>query len=125
MYIPDQIETDRARLAFECYDRGYANATIGDPISTRHGNRLVLEFPVDEGPQFRFGNIAVAGTLHAVETDIREGQMFSMRPVRAAIARLERRFPGSSVTPRTKLDLDARRISVTFEIEWRWPWDVL
>ncbi len=124
VFDPGALETDKIFIQAEYWERGHANVKIGEPRTVRRGGRLLLEVPIDEGPVFRFGRIS---TSHRIDTPIAlaPGDMFSRTRVVKVLETLRRSPEIEDVTPRTKIDLEARTIDITFDITWRWPWFVL
>lgn len=123
IYDEAALAIDRLRLAAEYYEHGYATAQIGDPIVIRRGSRLVLEIPIREGPQFTLGEITIS--RRPARSALRAGELFSPTRVRAEVKRLEQLYGGTTVVPLTKIDLASRRIALTFEIQWTFPWDIV
>ena len=106
----------------EYFERGMVNARIGDPRSVRHGTKLTVELPIDEGEVFQVGAITIPGAP-AFRPDLQRGEVFARSRIIAVRDRLAL-LAGTDVLVVTTV-LAPRRIGVTYEIEWRWPWDAL
>jgi outer membrane protein assembly factor BamA len=121
-YDADALAVDQVFLSAAYWDRGFALIKVGEPRLIRHGPKLDVEIPVVEGPVFRYGTIA--GNVVNAPLGIRRGDVFSRSKVAAARDKLAD-LTGASVVPVTNVDVEHRRIDLTFELQWRWPWDVL
>ena len=121
-YDADALAFDDPFLFSVYVDRGRAMVKIGAPRVTRHGPKLEIEIPIIEGPMFRFGSIT--GNLVHASLGIRRGEVFSRAKVEAARTQLIH-LTGTRTTYATSVDVDHGRIDLSFEIQWRWPWDVL
>jgi outer membrane protein assembly factor BamA len=106
------------------WEAGYANIRFGEPSVRRSGNRLVVAWPVDEGPKFRFGKVSTKQRI-AQPIELRSGDVFSRSKVVRARDRLLADLGAFDIFPLTKLDVDTATIDITFDIQWRWPWQAL
>ena len=123
LYDEDSFSMDELYVSAEYWDRGYANVKVGEPRLVRHGPKLVIELPIQEGPKFHLGAIVIAAPgVDGVTLPIRPGDLFSRSKIADAREQLAKAL-GVDVLPLTKVDLDHERINLTFEPRWRWPWD--
>ena len=97
--IEDRIEFDKQVLADFYNSRGYVDfrTTAVNAELTRNRDGYFLTFNVQEGQQFRFGEISTTSDLPEVDTElfqaalkIRPGVVYSPLLVENSIARLER-----------------------------------
>jgi outer membrane protein assembly factor BamA len=119
-YDPGAFADDKVWLLNELYERGMINASIGDPIVTRRGDTLAIEVPVTEGPVFHLGRLSGL----AVPRQLATGDLFVRSKVASAIDELSTRLD-ANVTPISSVDVDHRRVDLSFQIEWRNPWSAL
>lgn len=119
-YDPDALTADKPFLGLLYWDRGFALASIGDPVVTRRGDQLDLAIPIEEGPLFVLGEITANAPLGAA-LGLVPGERFSRARIAAARAQLEQRT-GATVEVSTRIDPERRRIDLAFAIAWRWPW---
>jgi outer membrane protein insertion porin family len=123
VYDADMLSLDILRIKALYWNRGKANVAIREPKIERHGASVDVSLPIEEGPTFRYGPIAVAA-LGAHRLAIRPGQQFSRDRVVATIAELEA-HTGASVLPVTRIDLTTNTIAITFEVTWNHLWQAV
>jgi len=119
-YDAGALERDNLWLLAEYFDRGMLEARVDPPRVTRRGDRLDIAIPVSEGPVFRIG--ALRGFV--LPRGVASGEVFARSKLVAGLNALDEQLD-ATVTPITKLDTDARRVDMTFTVEWRMPWSVL
>ena len=98
---------------------GHLDVQIGKPKMHRRGKRLDVAIPITEGPSYRIGTITAP-----VPVALHSGSVFRRSDVVKVLEEI-RKLSVDNVYPQTTLDRDARRVDITFEIEWRDPWDAL
>jgi len=124
VYDADALATDEPFLISEYFERGMINADIGDPRLVRHGAKLILEIPVTEGPVFSIGTVSIPAAP-GFEHGLVRGELFARSRLADLRDRLQQLAGDAFVTPQTFIDLEQRRVDITYQIEWRWPWDAL
>lgn len=130
-YDPDRIAADREALRLYYRSKGYADASVTsaraeyDPAL--HG--FTLTFTINEGPLYRFGDIAVAGNMPGLDAEklrsllvARSGAVFDGGALdktndALAIELAKLGFPFAQATPRIVRDAAAKRIDVSFVID--------
>ena len=61
---PEKLSGDAQRLESYYHNNGFLQAQVGDPAVTSDGKgRLVVTFPIVEGPRFRVGEVNLTGQL--------------------------------------------------------------
>lgn len=61
-YKPDELDADLEIIRRTLQERGFLDATVGDPvIERRDGKKIDVRIPVDPGPRYRLGSIRVRG----------------------------------------------------------------
>lgn len=121
------LDNDQAYLLDAYYERGMISASIGAVRTRRVGAQLELAIPIDEGPEYTVGTLALrAGPFGAprVAIPLHDGELFQRSRVQAAIAALSSAL-GADVEPVTHIDQAHQRVDITFEISERVPWDAL
>lgn len=119
-FDPAALEFDELFLQSEYWERGHLDVRIGKVVVQRRGNRLHVAIPIDEGPRYRVGTVRAP-----VAVPLRPGDVFKRSQVVVAMEHLRTTLRPYDVIPVTRIDKDARRIDITFDIEWRYPWDAL
>lgn len=71
-YKPDELEADVEVVRRALQERGFLDATVGDPvIEPGRGTRINVRIPVALGPQYRLGQIQVVGPQKFSADDVR------------------------------------------------------
>lgn len=126
IYDPDLIGDDLLRIEALYWRRGKASVKVREPKITRHGSAIDVELPIEEGPTFHYGAIAITALgAHPERLPLHRGEQFDRDRVVEAIAQLQDSHPGAQVSPSTTLDLTTNTIAITFEVTWRYPWQAL
>lgn len=60
-YKPDELDADVEVVRRVLLDRGFLDATVGDPVVASRGKHLDVRIPVERGDQYRFGRVQVVG----------------------------------------------------------------
>jgi len=128
-YSQEAFERDLLLISAHYWDRGYANVKVGTPQLrlSRDKQYMYLSIPVDEGPIFTIGSVSFKGDL--IGTPARNLELIHMRPgftfSRTLIAEdrellsnyyQDQGYAYANVLPLTKVDLDKKQISLTFEV---------
>lgn len=128
--VDDDLTEGVLRITGEYYDRGYINLTVGKHVvKDVSSDRVELVIPIEEGPQFRLGTIAVTGKLAAPVADYlgvitsKTGDVFNRSKVGAdilALAAFQQQATGNRddfITPLTNVDPDKHTVDIRFEID--------
>lgn len=128
-YSQEAFERDLLLVSAHYWDRGYANVKVGTPQLrlSRDKQYMYLSIPVDEGPVFTIGAVNFKGDLiggvpkNLSKVRIRPGMTFSRTKIAEDRENLsafyqDQGYAYANVLPLTKVDLDKRTISLTFEV---------
>jgi outer membrane protein assembly factor BamA len=130
LFDADSLDFDKAFLFDEYYERGMVNVSIGTVRAKRDGDRLDIEVPIEEGPEFSIGTITLRIGEHGIVAPPRVaiplayGELFKRSRVQAARAAIEL-ATGADVLSLTHVDDVHNRIDITFELTERYPWGAL
>jgi len=129
VYSQEAFERDLLLVSAHYWDRGYANVKVGTPQLrlSRDKQYMYVSIPIDEGPVFTIGAVNFKGDLiggaakNLTKIHIRAGQKFSRTMIaedREALSAYyqDQGYAYANVVPLTKVDLDKRQISLTFEV---------
>lgn len=130
-YDPDRLAADEEKLRRFYLDHGYADFQVISAVADldRERNRFFITFTVDEGQQYRFGQIGVDTTIPGVDperlrrlAETREGQVYSSRAVEESIEAITIELASSGyafaqVRPRLDRDIENRIIGVTYVVD--------
>ncbi|SMR72007.1 Beta-barrel assembly machine subunit BamA [Aliiroseovarius halocynthiae] len=98
-YVPDRIEFDKRVLKDFYQSRGYVDFKTTGVTSefSRERDAFFITFQVEEGIQYRFGDITVVSEVNGVDAaefeaiqNIRSGNVFSPAQLDNVVARMER-----------------------------------
>jgi outer membrane protein insertion porin family len=122
-----KLQQDIDRLTAYYYNHGYLQVHIGDPLVTRHGNKINVTVNIDEGPVFKVGKVGVAGDLKFPKDDLtskltlKPKKVFSGADMEHDVLTLsdfysDRGYAFVNVDPRTQVDPAAHRVDITYLI---------
>lgn len=122
-----KLQQDIDRLTAYYYNHGYLQVHIGDPVVTRHGNKINVTVNIDEGPVFKVGKVGVAGDLKFPKDDLtskltlKPKKVFSGADMEHDVLTLsdfysDRGYAFVNVDPRTQVDPAAHRVDITYLI---------
>jgi outer membrane protein insertion porin family len=131
VYDPDRVNADQELLRRFYLKNGYADFRILSATVDldRQNNAFVLNFVLDEGPQYRFGNVDVLSNVRdldpaAVRGLIRgtRGEVYNAENVEKTIELItielaNRGYAFAQVRPRGDRDFQGRLINVTYVID--------
>lgn len=128
-YSQEAFERDMLLVSAYYWDRGYANVKVGTPQLrlSRDKQYMYLSIPIDEGPVFTIGSVNFKGDLigsaavNLQKVPIRSGMKFSRTGIaesREALSNYyqDQGYANANVLPLTKVDIDKKQLSLTFEV---------
>jgi outer membrane protein insertion porin family len=131
IYDPDRVEADRDLLRRFYLKHGYADvrivSAVGEYDPARKG--FVVTFTIDEGSQYRVGNIEVISNVRAIDPQILRGQLKlstgsvynadlvekSVESMTVQAAKVGYAF--ASVRPRGERNFETKTINIAFVVE--------
>lgn len=130
IYQEETFERDLLIITAHYYDRGHINVKLGTPQIrlSRDKRYMYLSIPIDEGPVFQIGEVKFKGKMDDKESaffkklSIKAGETFNRSRVGTDIQRLtnfykDKGFAYVNVTPLTSIDLEKRKVALTFEVQ--------
>src|SRR6185436_4109277 len=129
-YDPDRLQFDRESLRRYYINRGYADFKVLSAVANLTPDRtsFYLNFTVDEGVRYRFGNIGIDSKIRELPpdqlrplVDVKKGEIYSQENVQKALDALTnaagtKGYAFAEVHPRLKRNPAARTIDLSFEI---------
>ncbi|MBV1864152.1 MAG: outer membrane protein assembly factor BamA [Rhodobacteraceae bacterium] len=130
-YIQDRVEFDKQKLTEFYKRRGYIDAEVlssGADFS-RQRNSFLLNFKVQEGQQYIFGDMTITSLEPDVSVDdyqralkLKSGRPFDPRKVETTLERLDiiaydKGLPFIQAVPRITRNDDTRTIDIEFELQ--------
>lgn len=124
----DVLKTDIERLTAYYYDHGYINVRIDEPRVQRREDGLYVTVRIDEGDQFKVGEIGFSGDVPGGAEIARKGvalvpgEVFKASTLRDDVFRLTGYFSDFgfafvNVEPETSVDPDKKLVSITFQVD--------
>jgi outer membrane protein insertion porin family len=123
----DVLNADIERISALYYDRGYITVRVDEPDVEREGDHLVVTFQIEEGDQFRVGELSIAGAedfvvdLQAILDDLalKPGEVFSAGALRRDVEAVtdvfaDEGFAFASVEPGTRVREAERLVDIQF-----------
>ncbi len=131
VYDPDRVNADQELLRRFYLKNGYADFRIlSATVDLDRGNNgFVLTISLDEGPQYRFGNVDVLSNVRDLDPDIlrnlirgRSGDIYNAENVEKTVELLtielsRRGYAFAQVRPRGDRDFQGRLINVIYVVE--------
>ena len=130
-YDPDRFAADQELLRRFYYNHGYADFRIVSSVADfdRERNTFFITYTLDEGPQYKFGEIEVDTTLSDLDpeqlrgsVDTKSGKTYSSELVEKSIENLtieasKRGYAFAQVRPRGNRDFENHTISIDYQID--------
>ena len=124
----DVLRTDVERITSYYYDHGYVTVRVDEPQVERRDDGLYVRIKVDEGEQFRVGEVNFKGELPAEPEALRKGlqvksgEVFEASALRDDTQKLTERFSENgyafaTVEPQTEVHADSKTVDITYETE--------
>lgn len=131
VYDPDRVNADQELLRRFYLKNGYADFRILSATVDldRQNNGFVLNFVVDEGQQYRFGNVDVLSNVRDLNVDVvrglirgRSGEVYNAELVEKTVELItielaNRGYAFAQVRPRGDRDFQGRLINVIYVID--------
>lgn len=123
----DMLERDTGRIAAYYHNKGYVDATVGQPIIRREGNDIYITIPVEEGERYGVGSITFkedyfhddAKLLAAMQ--LKDEKVFSQEILRKDILKLtdmyaDEGFAYADIDPKIRKDTERRVVDILIEV---------
>jgi outer membrane protein insertion porin family len=124
----DVLRTDMERVTAYYYDHGYVTVRVDEPRVERREDGLHVTVKVDEGDQFRVGEVTLTGADLPADTsrlrkdlDIVPSEVFKASAIREDVQKLTERlsedgYAFATVEPQTSVRPDEKRVDVQFQV---------
>jgi outer membrane protein insertion porin family len=129
-YREDVFQRDLLLLQAHYWDRGYVQVKVGTPLIELSPDKqsMYITISIDEGPQYRLGNIDVRGDLlepkeyFLKRVTVKPGEIFNRSKLSEDLQRLtdlykDRGYAYVNASPATPVDDKNRTVDVIFEIQ--------
>lgn len=129
-YQEEVLQNDLEILADQYYNRGHVQVKVKQPKVTLSEDKKYLDIliEIEEGPQFRVGELDVQGDLLKSREEtlalvkLKKGEVFSRQLLRESVFSVndlyaDQGYAYVNVSPLTRIDAAQRLVDVSFEIE--------
>jgi outer membrane protein insertion porin family len=124
----DALKTDVERLTAFYYDNGYINVRIDEPRVKREEDGLYVTIRIEEGEQFRMGDVSFGGDVPGGEeaakrlVSLEKGTTFKASILRDDVFRLTGYFSDQgyafvNVEPETAVNPEDKTVDVTYQVD--------
>ena len=131
VYNVDKQHADEDALRQFYYNHGYADFRIlsSDATFDEKANAYTLNFNIEEGPRYTYGDINVVSTVEGINADelkglvvTKKGDTYSARDIQKSIEAISKRvaaagYPFARVTPRGNRDFANHTIGVEYLVD--------
>jgi outer membrane protein insertion porin family len=131
IYDPDRMEADRDLLRRFYLKHGFADVRIISAIGEYDPGQkgFIITFTIEEGDQYRFGNVEVLSNVRAVDVNqvksrlkTKSGAVYNAEAVEktvedVSIELARAGYPFANVRPRGERDFEKRLINVAFVVD--------
>ncbi|HXC52645.1 MAG TPA: outer membrane protein assembly factor BamA [Candidatus Limnocylindrales bacterium] len=123
----EELQTDVERLTAFYYDNGYIQVRVDDIEVTREDDNFILTVRIEEGDQYRIGNIRFEGEVLedqdklALSSGLKSGEIFKPSRLRESIFSVTEEYGNlgrafAEAVPNTDVHPDLKTVDVTFKM---------
>ncbi|RPH89628.1 MAG: outer membrane protein assembly factor BamA, partial [Desulfobacteraceae bacterium] len=127
LYKKELLEKDLEKISAYYYNRGYLKAKVGDPEVKHEGEWLYITIPIEEGSQFRMGEVDIQGDLlrpkekMLADLAIRKEKFYNREVIRQDILQIsegfsQEGFAFAEVVPKITEDPSVPKVDLVYEV---------
>lgn len=130
-YDEDRLAVDRERIRVYYANRGYPDAQVLSAVAEfdAERNAYFINFTIDEGERYAFGDIAIETSINGLNTnalrggiETRSGNRYSLKDLQdttqdLAVRATEQGFAFAEVRPRIDRDIANKTFNVTYLVD--------
>ena len=124
----EDLDQDIAKLSGFYYNNGYIQARIGEPQIEYKGNWIYITIKIDEGPQFKVGNVDITGDLVLPKDELKKHlkitkeTYYNREVVRNDVLTLtdlysDEGFAYADISPIIDKDIDQLKVNITYTVQ--------
>ncbi len=131
IYSPDKLRADEDALRQFYYNHGYPDFRIisSDAQLDASTNKYTINFTVEEGPRYQFGDINVESSVEGVSgeelrglVETKPGAVYDSREIQKSMEAISKQvasrgYPFARVTPRGDRNLQTNTIGVSYMVD--------
>ena len=129
-YDPDRLAADQQKLRAFYLTQGYADFRVVSALAELTPDRrdFVITYVVEEGPRYRFGEIAAESELRDLKPEVvtrlaglKQGEWFNAKAVEDAVTRLNEAagqlgYAFADINPAYERDAEAKTMGITIRV---------
>ena len=124
----EDLDQDVSKLSGFYYNNGYIQARIGEPQVEYKGNWIYITIKIDEGPQFKVGNVDITGDLVLPKDELKKRlkitkeTYYNREVVRNDVLALtdiysDEGFAYADISPTIDKDFDNLKVNITYTVQ--------
>jgi len=124
----EDLDQDVSKLSGFYYNNGYIQARIGEPQVEYKGNWIYITIKIDEGPQFKVGNVDITGDLVLPKDELKKRlkitkeTYYNREVVRNDVLALtdiysDEGFANADISPTIDKDFDNLKVNITYSVQ--------
>ena len=124
----EDLDQDITKLSGFYYNHGYIQARIGEPQIEYKGNWIYITIKIDEGPQFKVGNVDIKGDLVLPKDELKKRlkitkeTYYNREVVRNDVLALtdlysDEGFAYADISPIIDKDFDNLKVNITYMVK--------
>jgi outer membrane protein insertion porin family len=133
---PEMLENDKILIKQYLFTKGLIDSTVSDALVEKRDGELYVRFTIEEGPQYRIGDVTASGDLiddssKATLADIKTstGEIFDASKLRADSFTISNKFSDIgyafvNVVPDTMVNRSMNEVNIDFRVDKGKPVDV-
>ena len=122
------LQQDAARIGAFYHNHGFIEAKVGEPVVIQEKDKLVITFPIEEGPRYRVGTVTVTGDLIEdrqellSRLEIRKEEYLNRQVLRNDTLRLtdlyaEQGYAFAEIRPRVESVPGSKRVDIVLDLD--------
>ena len=128
LYKKELLEKDVEKISAFYYNRGYLKAKVGDPEVKHEGDWLYITIPLEEGVQFKMGEVDIQGDLlqpkekMIAALGIKKEKFYNREVIRQDILQMADQyslegFAFAEIAPQVKEDPTVPKVDLVYDIK--------
>lgn len=122
------LDQDVSKIAAYYHNHGYIQTKVAEPYLTYEEEKVFVHIKIDEGPQFKVGQVDLEGDLISEKdvilskTKVKEEEVFNREVIREDILMLQDMYSDAGyayaqISPRIEQDLEKLEANITYVID--------
>lgn len=128
IFKEEAFQKDLDKLTAFHYNEGYIRANVGDPTITHEGKNIYITIPIDEGDQYKIGDVDIRGdlivsretlfkNLKTIEGKVFRSSFLNKDMVNLSELYSDQGYANVDITPLTAINDEQKTVDVEFEID--------